>query len=337
MEKYKKEYQWFSSVLFWMLSAMAVGVLIVIVIILNNVNSNAETDNSKHMVALIAKSTESAFWKSVFSGADTAATEYNLSVTHTGPANEEDYETQNEMIRQAIADGVEIIIFSAVDYNANAEAINEAIAKGIRVIVIDSDVKSDLVSCRISTDNITAGKMMGETVRNYSYDSMKIGIVNFDKNSANGQEREQGFRQTVAGDSRIEIVSTVNVISTEEDARKGTIKMLAEHPEINVIVTFNEWTSLGVGNAIRQLELGESTTVLAFDSNIVSVSLLETGEVDGLIVQNPYAMGYLGVEYAYFLLNNIALPSTKIDTATTLVTKENMFSDECQKVLFTFD
>ena len=70
MEKYKKEYQWFSSVLFWMLSAMAVGVLIVIVIILNNVNSNAETDNSKHMVALIAKSTESAFWKSVFSKID---------------------------------------------------------------------------------------------------------------------------------------------------------------------------------------------------------------------------------------------------------------------------
>ena len=113
--------------------------------------------------------------------------------------------------------------------------------------------------------------------------------------------------------------------------------MLREHPEINVIATFNEWTSLGVGYAIREMGLKEETMVVAFDSNVVSVGMLETGEVDALIVQNPYAMGYLGVECAYNLINNLPVENRQVDTATTVITRENMFDEECQKVLFAFD
>ena len=70
--------------------------------------------------------------------------------------------------------------------------------------------------------------------------------------------------------------------------------MLLSDSRINVVVTFNEWTSLGVGWAIRDLDRGDRTQVVAFDSNVVSVGMLETGEVDALIVQNPYAMGVSG-------------------------------------------
>ena len=56
--------------------------------------------------------------------------------------------------------------------------------------------------------------------------------------------------------------------------------MLKKHPKINVIVTFNEWTTLGVGYAIQELGLKDNVRVVAFDSNVVSVGMLETGEVD---------------------------------------------------------
>lgn len=305
--------------------------------LIGGIQRKTESDSTKHYVALIAKSTESDFWKMVFAGADAAATEYNLDVTHVGPASEEDYETQNQMVERAVEEGAEIIVFSAVDYNKNADAIDNAIAKGVRVIVIDSDVNSSLVSCRIGTDNVTAGEMVGKAVLASEYDELRVGIVNFDKNSANGQEREAGFRSVAEQDKRVTIVDAINVLSTTEDAKQQTKQMIAAHPDINVIVTFNEWTSLGVGYAVQEMGLADETSVFAFDSNTISVGMLETGDVDGLIVQNPYAMGYLGIEYAYRLINNMALDSNKVDTATTLVTSENMFSDECQKVLFAFD
>lgn len=302
-----------------------------------NVFENERGETNRHYVAVIAKSTTSAFWKSVFAGANAAGTEYNLTLTVEGPENEEDYQTQNEMIRTAVENGAEVIIFSAVDYQANAEAINEAAGDGVKIVIIDSDVDSDQVSCRISTDNYQAGRMAGKAVLSGNQEELNVGIVNFDKNSANGQQREEGLREELSTDSRVRIVDAINVISTTEDSMAGTIEMLEKHPDINVVATFNEWTSLGVSYAIRELGLAEETSVVAFDSNVVCVGMLETGEVDALIVQNPYAMGYLGVECAYNLINSLPIEDTQVDTATTVITRENMFEEDCQKVLFSFD
>lgn len=293
--------------------------------------------SGRHYVALVAKSTTSAFWQSVFAGANAAGTEYNLDVTVDGPDNEEDYKTQNEMIAEAVENGAEAIVFSAVDYEANAAAIDEAAAQGVRIVVIDSDVDSEAVSCRISTDNYEAGQMMGQAILDSGLEEMRVGLVNFDKNSANGQQRERGLRDVLDSVPGVSIVDAVNVLSTTEDAKEGTKQMLLEHPDINVIATFNEWTSLGVGYAIEELELGKETYVVAFDSNVVSVGMLETGEVDALIVQNPFAMGYLGVEHAYNLINGAEIGETVVDTATTVITRDNMFDEESQKVLFSFD
>ncbi len=291
----------------------------------------------RYQVAMVVKSTESAFFKSVFAGAGAAATEYNISLTTSGAQSEEDYESQNEIIRNAVEKGADALIISAVDYEKNAGAVDWAAGKGVPAVIIDSDVNSSTVKVRIGTDNKEAGRMAARAVLDGIEGDLCIGIVNFDKHTANGQERELGFREEAEKDSRVKELVTINVASTTEEARTATKELILTHPEINVIVTFNEWTSLGVGWAIRDLEKKDEIFVTAFDSNVVSVGMLETGEVDALIVQNPYAMGYLGVEKAWELLTGRNGKEKQIDTDTTIVTRENMFLEEYQKILFLFD
>lgn len=298
--------------------------------------SSQPSPGRKHSIALVTKSTTSAFWHSVKAGAGAAAAEYNLDFTFEGPEKEEDYETQNQMIREAIDRGAEALVISAVDYHANAEAVDQAAKKGLQIVVIDSDVNSSGVVSRIGTNNYAAGEMAGRALLESEEEILHVGIVNYDVNSANGQQREEGFRLVIEADPRVADITTINVISTTEDARMGTEELLREHPQINAIATFNEWTSLGVGWAIRGMGLADETRVVAFDSNVVSVGMLETGEVDALIVQNPYAMGYLGVETAWRLLNGQKVNSVT-DTDTVVVTRENMYDEECQRILFTFE
>lgn len=291
----------------------------------------------RYRVAMIVKSTESAFFKSIFSGAGAAATEYNIALTTEGPESEEDYETQNEMIYRAVEDGADALVISAVDYTNNAGAVDWAAAKEIPVIVIDSDVNSSEVKFHIGTDNEEAGRMAARAALDGTKGEICAGIVNFDENTANGQQREQGFREEMEKSGRVKALITINVASTTEEAREATKELILAHPEINLITTFNEWTSLGVGWAIRDLEKKDEISVVAFDSNVVSVGMLETGEVDALIVQNPYAMGYLGVEKAWEILSGRKVEGEKLDTETTIVTRENMFLEEYQKILFLFD
>lgn len=308
-----------------------------------NARSYPEADDTasgtlkKQKVALITKSTNSAFWGLVYSGASAAATEYNMELSFEGPANEEDYETQNILIQKAVEDGADAIVFSAVDYEANAAAIDDAAKAGVNIVVIDSDVNSKRVSCRIGTDNYEAGCKAGEAVLASEDEVLRIGIVNFDKTTENGQSREKGFRDIVERDERVAIVESINVLSSIEVAKTETKRMLREHPEINAIVTFNEWTSIGVAQAVKEMDAADRTNVVAFDSNVVCVDMMESGEVDALVVQNPYAMGYLGVENAYHMLNNHALEEKEIHTAVKLVTKDTMYSEESQRMLFAVD
>lgn len=116
----------------------------------------------QHTVTVIAKSTQTEFWLSVFAGAKAAATEYNAELNILGPETEEDYETQNQMIADAVEAGTEAIVFSAIDFEKNAAAIDDAARAGVKIVAIDSSVDSELVSTYIGTDNYAAGQMAAQ-------------------------------------------------------------------------------------------------------------------------------------------------------------------------------
>ena len=295
------------------------------------------TDYSRqHTVTLVSKSTQTEFWLSVF--AEAAATEYNLKLNIIGPDTEEDYETQNQMVADAVSEGAEAIVFSAIDYENNAAAIDAAAKEGVKIVAIDSNVDSEAVSTYIGTDNYAAGQMAAQAALERVKTPLKVGIVNYDISSANGQEREQGALDAFADSGRAEVVSVINTLAEASHAQMDTATLLAVHPEINVLLAFNEPTSVGAAQAIEQLGLCNSVFLVGFDSNVATVDGLQEGSVDALIVQNPYAMGYLGVESAYKLLTGqVGSMERIVDTSTQIVDRNNLFEVDSQKALFAFD
>ena len=292
---------------------------------------------SRYNVWFIAKSMNSQFWDSAFAGANAAKSEYNIDLHITAPETEEQYDRQNNMIDQAVRDGADAIIFSAISYSENAAAIDAAADAGVRIIVIDSDVDSDKVDVRIGTDNIQAGRMTGTAVLDTDDDEICVGIVNFALGSRNGQEREQGLREVLEADPRVTGIYKVNVEATPSAAGIGVEILLESHPEIDVLVGLNEPLAVGTARAVESRGLSESVRVVGFDTNVECVDLMRDGVVSALIAQNPYAMGYLGVEYAWKVLEGESFDNDVwIDTSTTIITRRNMFSQESQQALFSF-
>ncbi len=294
--------------------------------------------SGKKEIAVIVKSTNSDFFHAMKNGVTAAATEYNVSVTFEGPENEEDYETQNQLIKNAIARGVQAIVLSAIDEHKSVSTVEEAVRKGIKVITIDSGVASGAVSLFIGTDNRAAGRKAGEAVRTCcsGTGTIRIGLVNYMEATENGREREEGFREYVGTLPNVRITAAVTVENNTESATEGALRLIREHPEINVLVGFNEWMTLGVGYAIRQCRAGDIVTGIGFDTNLVSISMIESGEMDALIAQNPFAIGYLGVKNAADLVSGVNVGETPIHTDVTLITRDNLFDEDIQKVLFRF-
>ena len=285
-----------------------------------------DSTTTRYRVALVAKNNrDSEFWDAVFTGAEAAATEYNLQLTITAPDDEEDYAAQNQLIADAVEDGAQAIVFSAIDYEANAAAIDAAAAAGVTVISVDSAVNSDNVAAYIGADNYGAGRMAAQSALDGTAGTLCVGLINYEVNGANGRDREQGARDAFAESGRAKITAA------------DTLAMLRTHPEINVLIALNETTAVGAAQAVQQMQRADDLWLAAFDSNIETIDALQTGTVDALIVQNTYGMGYFGVESAYKLLAGQGSNVEKSTVTTTrIITRDNMFAMDKQKALFPF-
>ena len=297
-----------------------------------------QESGQRHKVVLVAKSTQTEFWLSVFAGAQAAAAEYNVELTTMGPETEEDYETQNQMVAEAVAEGAEALVFSAIDYENNAAAVDAAGQAGVKIVSIDSGVDSDQVGTYIGTDNYAAGRMAAQAALEGVEGELVVGLVNYDESTANGQERERGVRDALTESGRARVAASVTTLVEAGRAQTDTADLLRNNPEINAVFAFNEPTSVGAARAVAELGLSDEVFLVGFDSNVATIDGLQEGSVDALIVQNPYAMGYLGVESAYQLLSGqgAGLEPT-VDTATQIVNRGNLFSLDSQKALFAFE
>ena len=131
-------------------------------------------------IAIITKGSDSDFWDDMKSGALAAANEFNINVTVEGPESEEDYDTQNGMIENAVSRKVDVIILSAIDYEKNAPSVQNAIDSGVKVITVDSDVNVKGKELFIGTDNISAGEKAAKDNR-VRYVSRNVFLDNEDK------------------------------------------------------------------------------------------------------------------------------------------------------------
>src|SRR5213075_1070023 len=73
----------------------------------------------------------------------------------------------------------------------------------------------------------------------------------------------------------------------------------------------------------RHRQAGGKVKMVGFDSGSQSVLDLKNGDVQGLVVQNPVLMGYLGVMTMVKHLRGEKVEK-RIDTGVVLVTRENM-------------
>ena len=316
----------------WIKISLTAAVLAVLGV---SVTTFTQTGGKKE-VLFLAKSSDSAFWQAAFQGAQAAANEYNVKLIIRAPQTEDDYLGQNVVLEWAATSGVEAVVFSACDYDRSVEAAQGVINAGIPVISVDSPIRSDKVQTMIGTDNEEAGRQAAREIARITGGRAKVGIVNCERTGAVGIQRESGFLEVVAEYPEMEVVDIRYTISDVEDPRNNTLDMLEKNPEINAIASFNEWSTLGVGEALELLgtEPG-ALAVVGFDSNIKSVEQLESGVMDALVVQNPFAMGYIGVEQAIGY-RRARTHEAFIDTGTKVITLENMFNTENQKLLFLF-
>ena len=293
------------------------------------------SDNESPKIAVIAKMADVDFWQSVRQGAESASKEFDVTLTFLAPEKEEDIDVQIALVRQAISDKNNALVLAASDYERLVDVTEEAVSAGIPVIVIDSEVHTERISSFIATDNRDAGTRVGEQLVERVGSSVDIAIMNFVKGSAPADQREAGFLSVMEQHPDIRILDTLYCKSDTGLSETLTRALLQKHPELDAIAALNAMSAIGVARAVSQAGLSGEVAVITMDNALEQIEFIEEGTIVATVVQNPFAMGYFGVKTALQVLQGEKVPAF-IDTGSTVIDLENLYTPENQKLLFPF-
>ena len=159
-------------------------------------------------------------------------------------------------------------------------------------------------------------------------------MLRYQEGSASTTNREKGFLDDMTSHyPAIEILSSNQYAgATTETAYQKSEGLLSRFPEIDGIFCPNESSTFGMLRALQDAGLAGKVIFVGFDSSEKLVQALEEDEIHGLVLQNPFRMGELGVKTIVDYINGSAVPE-RIDTGVTLVTKDNMNRPEIKKLL----
>jgi len=288
----------------------------------------------KPYIPVISKGFQHQFWQAVRSGAEQAATDYNVTITFEGPETEAMIDKQIEMLQTAIDKKPAAICFAALDSQAAIPLLEKAKAAGIPVIGFDSGVDSDIPLSTAATDNLAAASLAADKLAELIGSAGEVGVIVHDQTSRTGIDRRDGFVNQIA--AKYPNITIVDVQYGGGDQLKSTDlakAMMQAHPNIKGFFGANEGSAIGVLNAVKELGMEGKVVVIGYDSGQAQMDAVRSGVMAGAITQDPIGIGYKCVEAAAKALKGETVPKL-IDTGFHYYTKDNIDAADIAPLLY---
>jgi ribose transport system substrate-binding protein len=299
-----------------------------------------QTGAKKFTIAVVPKGTTHPFWKSVNAGAIKAANDYkaqsvDVDLIWKGPLREDDREQQIQVVEGFISQGVNGIVLAPLDNKALIRPVEEAKKAGIPTVIIDSGLDSEQITSFAATDNRKGGNMAAERLGELLGGKGKVIMLRYLEGSASTTDREEGFLEVMKTKyPNIELISTDQYAGATRDSAKRASENLLQRlgDQITGVFASNEPATTGMLLALQDRGLAGKITFVGFDSSAQFVEAMKNDQMQGIVVQNPFAIGELGVKAIVDSL--LGKPVEKrVDTGVMMITPENMNSPEAQKLL----
>lgn len=288
-------------------------------------------------LAVVPKGTTHEFWKAVHAGAVKAGKELGVEIVWKGPLKEDDLKSQVDLVQSFTAQGVSGMVLAPLNDSALVAPVRAAVKSGVPVVIFDSDLKGQDHASFVATDNRAAGRLAGEKLGALLGGKGNVILLRYQEGSASTRNREEGFLEGIRKFPEIKLVSDNQYGgATTESAFSASENVLiarnAGKGQVQGVFCPNESTTFGMLLALEKAGLAGKIRFIGFDSSAKLVEGVRAGKIDGLVLQNPFNMGYLAVKTMVAHLKKEKVES-RIDTGASLIDKANMDQPDMKALL----
>lgn len=240
--------------------------------------------------------------------------------------------TQKQILNDLVTTGVAGIAVSPVD-PANQTADLTELSKKALIFTQDSDAPDSERACYLGTDNVAAGKMVGEEVKKALPNGGKIMVFVGNKDTQNAAERFQGLKDALTG-SKVEIIDIRTDDTDRSRAKQNVADAINAYPDLAGCVGLWSYNTPAIISAVKEAKKEGKIAVVGFDEELPTLQGIKDGVVAATIVQQPYEFGYQSMKLMAKVLDGdkSGIPADKkIIVPTKVISKENV--EEFEKKL----
>ncbi len=180
---------------------------------------------------------------------------------------------------------------------------------GVKIIVVDTEVEQEgLADCTIVSDNYRAGYAIGEYMMK-KQESGRILVLEHET-AISGRRRVQGFKDSIAGNKRFEIVNEIGCKGQYEIALPLVEDYIQDGGEFDTVFCLNDLAGEAAVTAVRRHpELGK-VYVYGVDGSPDAKSMIGAGEMEATAAQFPTEIGEEAADTLYKMLRGEEYEST---------------------------
>lgn len=323
-------------------------------------------------ISIIGRGKDTAYWNAVKAGAKKAVANINeelgykgedkIKLVYSGPSEEGNVDEQVNLLDEELARYPAAVGIAAVDMNACEVQFDLAKENNIPIVAFDAGTDYQDIVSLVKTDDKEAAKMAANKLADFIEEEGEVLIVAHDTMSMTAIDRETAFTAqmkekypnvTVVDsyhlDERKEranaLVSEMRAeddsAETAEDSKVSADSLghtdiiesiLAEYPNVKAIYATSESAAKAAVSALEELENTE-IQVVSFDGGEDQIGRLKDGKISGIIMQNPYGMGYATVVAASRAILGLGNEAV-VDTGYTWVTEKNLENLSIQNMMY---
>lgn len=288
-------------------------------------------------IPIVVKDTTSFYWQIVLAGARKAGKDLGVKVPELGAQAESDINGQISILENAVSGAPAAIVISPTEFKALGKPIDEA-AKSVKVIGIDSAADSKAFTSFLTTDNVQGGRVAADALaaaisEKYGKAEGDVALITSLPGVGSLDQRAKGFKEQLAAKyPGLKLVADKVADGQATTGLNITTDLITANPELRGIFASNLIMAQGAGQAIAENKAQDKIKVIAFDSDDKLIKFLTDGVLAGLVVQDPFRMGYDGVKTALAASKGEKVQAD-VDTGVNLITKANMNEPRAQELL----
>jgi ribose transport system substrate-binding protein len=284
-------------------------------------------------VAVVPRTTALMLWEAEHAGAEASASQNGFRVYWNAPTREDDTEKQIALVERLVSERVQGLVLAPDQPLALMTPVRRALARNIPVVIIGSplSIPAGGKLLYILNDEQQVGYIAAMRMGKILNGTGTIAVVGINPSVSGMTTRLRSFEENLSKHfPEIQIEEHRSDLFNSAQAQQAVEETLEAHPDLDAVLALSAMSTRGAYFALsKRHDLGKAK-LIGCDQELLPP--LRTGEIDSIIIENTYEMGYRAIT-SIAALRRGEIVSPLVQLSPMLVTKENIDQPEITRML----